>query len=134
MVKNGWHVRHRNDFFEWVHEDDRERARAKFLGDLREGRDGGSETLHPSIEIRLRRADGSVVWVRGTGLSLRGDDGRAVRYISSVIDISEASAEADSNRSVHPRPGGPCRVDRRRDPDGRHTLVNRTWGVFRRQP
>jgi len=75
--------------FDSVHPEDRERARAAFVAHLREGRGGGKESMHPPIEYRMRRADGSYTWVRGTGLSVRDGEGRTVRYIASIIDISE---------------------------------------------
>jgi diguanylate cyclase (GGDEF)-like protein/PAS domain S-box-containing protein len=40
-------------------------------------------------EARLRRADGTYVWVHAKGHAVRDARGRAVRFVGSVIDISD---------------------------------------------
>jgi diguanylate cyclase (GGDEF)-like protein/PAS domain S-box-containing protein len=40
-------------------------------------------------EARLRRADGAYVWVHAKGHALRDGRGRAIRFVGSIIDISD---------------------------------------------
>jgi diguanylate cyclase (GGDEF)-like protein/PAS domain S-box-containing protein len=40
-------------------------------------------------EARLRRADGTYVWVHGKGHAVRDARGRALRFVGSIIDISD---------------------------------------------
>jgi diguanylate cyclase (GGDEF)-like protein/PAS domain S-box-containing protein len=40
-------------------------------------------------EARLRRADGTYVWVHGKGHAVRDAHGRAIRFVGSIIDISD---------------------------------------------
>lgn len=40
-------------------------------------------------KFRMRRADGSEVWVQGCGSSLRDEDGRATRFVLAIVDITE---------------------------------------------
>jgi len=124
----------RAQHFDSVHPEDREKARQAFIAHLREGRDTGAENLHPPIEYRMRRADGDYAWVRGTGLSLRGPDGRTVRYIASIIDISERKRQELELQNQVKFVGDlfdsvPLSLAFR-DMEGRFRLVNRTWEQY----
>ncbi len=43
-------------------------------------------------EFRMRTAAGDYVWVQARGESIRGADGRATRFVMSIVDISERRA------------------------------------------
>ena len=45
-------------------------------------------------EMRMRRRDGSYLWVQMRGESVRGSDGVATRFVASLVDVS-ARREAD---------------------------------------
>jgi len=45
-------------------------------------------------EMRMRRRDGSYLWVQVRGESVRGSDGRATRFVASLVDVS-AKREAE---------------------------------------
>jgi PAS domain S-box-containing protein len=73
--------------FEMMHPDDRERMREAFREMLRSGAATG-ERMHGPLEYRLRKADGSYLWVRGEGIAQLGADGRTERFLTSYIDIT----------------------------------------------
>ncbi|HVZ43901.1 MAG TPA: response regulator [Ramlibacter sp.] len=77
-------------FYEFIHPDDRELVRGRFLQQVRECSVASGEMRHVPFEYRLVRADGQVVWVRAEAISLTGSDCRTLRYICSFIDITEA--------------------------------------------
>jgi diguanylate cyclase (GGDEF)-like protein/PAS domain S-box-containing protein len=70
----------RDEFLLRIHAEDRlrvdEALRAHF-----------AERVPYEIEFRLRRKDGSDVWVRSVGQGVWGDGGRLVRFAGSVVDI-----------------------------------------------
>jgi PAS domain S-box-containing protein len=73
--------------FELMHADDREQMRDAFRDMLRQGQTG-DERLHGPLEYRLRKADGSYLWVRGEGIARVGEDGRTERFVTSYVDIT----------------------------------------------
>jgi PAS domain S-box-containing protein len=79
------------DYFERVHPDDRPRVHGRFREHITQER---SEEHEPT-QYRLRRKDGSYVWVEAVGLSVRDQRGFATRFIASVRDISERRAEEE---------------------------------------
>lgn len=50
------------------------------------------ESLPFREEFRMRTASGDYVWVQARGESIRGADGRATRFVMSIVDISERRA------------------------------------------
>jgi PAS domain S-box-containing protein len=82
------------DFFKsTVHPDDRERVLATMHAHL-QGRSPVSE-----FDYRLVTASGQVKWMRGKGQIVRRDDqGRPLRAIGTITDISERKATEDSMR------------------------------------
>jgi PAS domain S-box-containing protein len=40
-------------------------------------------------ESRVRRRDGEYLWVRTRAIAQRGEDGRAVRFVGSIVDITD---------------------------------------------
>src|SRR6185295_5740453 len=73
------------DYFELVHPDDVGRVRARFRQHIIDSR----EDFHEPIDYRLRRADGSHVWVQAQGVSVRDEKGFSRRFIATLADISE---------------------------------------------
>ena len=74
------------DFVERLHEDDR----AMVLDRIRACLDGHAPYRS---EHRMRRADGSILWVQDRGLvAERSADGRPLRMVGSIADISERRA------------------------------------------
>lgn len=49
-------------------------------------------------EYRLARADGTYVWVRGTGRAVAGAGGRAQRFVGAINDISDRKAVEEQLR------------------------------------
>jgi PAS domain S-box-containing protein len=54
------------------------------------------EQLHGTIQYRLRRRDGSYVWIEAFGASVRDEKGFARRFIASITDISERRAQEEA--------------------------------------
>lgn len=51
-------------------------------------------------EYRLRKADGSYVWVRGRGQAVWDGSGNAVRFVGSIIDITEHKEQEEQIRRL----------------------------------
>ena len=71
-------------WMELVHPDDRERVRASLSEYKDENRNSAV-----SVEYRLRRADGELIWVLSRGASVLGEDGSVARVAGSLSDITE---------------------------------------------
>jgi PAS domain S-box-containing protein len=84
------------DYFELVHPDDRRRVEGRF----REHVLGNRKDLHETIEYRLRRADGTYVWIEAVGASVRDASGYVTRFIASIEDINERRFQEDALRSA----------------------------------
>lgn len=70
---------------EYIHPDDRERVRASMIEALK-----GKPSWR--AEYRYQRRDGSYAHVVNQASILRGPDGRAVRAIGSLVDVTEQKA------------------------------------------
>ncbi len=86
------------EYYELVHPDDAERVKASFREHILGRGPGGAQEIHPPIEYRLRRADGSYVWLEGVGVSVRDAKGYVTRFIASVSDISERRSYEEALR------------------------------------
>ena len=51
-------------------------------------------------EYRLRKADGSYVWVQGRGQAVWDGSGQAVRFVGSIIDITEHKQQEEQIRRL----------------------------------
>lgn len=72
-------------FSDRLHPEDRERAMARMARCV--------EADEPfDCEYRLRRADGTYVWVHGRGRAVRDAKGVAVRFAGAIADISDRKA------------------------------------------
>jgi PAS domain S-box-containing protein len=70
------------DWAERVHPDDRERARRQTVEGIRSG-----EPF--SLEYRMVRDDGRVIWVRDTATIVKGDAGEPLYVLGSFIDVTQ---------------------------------------------
>jgi PAS domain S-box-containing protein len=84
------------DYFELIHPEDRERVRKRFRDHIK----GKSSDVHETIEYRLRRADGTYVWIEAVGASVRDASGYATRFIASISDISERRFQEEQLRQA----------------------------------
>jgi signal transduction histidine kinase/PAS domain-containing protein len=83
--------------FGTVHPDDRPIARAHFERALREG-------VPYEPEVRMRRDDGSYLWIRAHGRIIRAADGTPVELAGVVVDIDDAkraSLRAEEERRIN---------------------------------
>ncbi|HXU61745.1 MAG TPA: GAF domain-containing protein, partial [Polyangia bacterium] len=79
------------------HPDDRATVREAFERSLRDG-----SPFMP--EARVRRGDGSYIWIRGHGRLVNGADGKPALMAGVVVDIDEqkrASVRADDERRIN---------------------------------
>lgn len=88
------------DYFELVHPEDKERVQDRFREHVLGTKPRtGALDVHELIEYRLRRADGSFVWIEAFGSSIRDKRGYAIRFIASITDISQRIAAEEALRS-----------------------------------
>jgi diguanylate cyclase (GGDEF)-like protein/PAS domain S-box-containing protein len=59
--------------------------------------------LVQSFEARVRRFDGTVIWVRFTFRALRGEDGRILRYEGALEDVTDRRRAEEALRSSEER-------------------------------
>jgi PAS domain S-box-containing protein len=79
------------DYFEMIHPEDRGRVQERFRRHIFE-----EAEEHETMQYRLKKADGSHVWVEAVGLSVRDAKGFATRFIASIRDISERRAQEEA--------------------------------------
>src|SRR5258708_5922838 len=92
------------DYFDLVHPDDHARVSEAFRKHIFGKGPAGVPELHEPIEYRLRRADGSYLWIEAVGASVRDAKGYATRFIASINDISERRFQDEALRNaVHLR-------------------------------
>ncbi|HEY0458119.1 MAG TPA: PAS domain S-box protein [Pyrinomonadaceae bacterium] len=84
------------DFFDFVHEDDREPAWSEILQAIDENREY-------SVEFRFRHTDGSVRWMEGRGRAVYSEKGAPVRLYGIGIDITERKKTDDKLRESEER-------------------------------
>jgi PAS domain S-box-containing protein len=115
------------DFFSRVHEDDRERAQSRF--DTAVASSGRYE-----VEMRIRRPNGEVRWVRDIGRIRCGPDGAPLYATGAMTDITElkqahrAIAESASfyRQTLESIPGMTFTTK----PDGRADYMSQQWVEF----
>ncbi len=118
-------------FEEMLHTDDREAVLAATLARLRDRSVRNGLQQHEPKDFRLRRSDGTFVWVHAEAVGVCGADGRTLRFIGSFIDISASKGHelAMSNRIkfINDLFDSMPLALALRDPAGRYLLVNRAW-------
>ena len=84
--------------FEMMHPDDKERARAEFRRMIQ--RRAGPAEAQPgaAMSYRLRRTDGSYVWIHAEGISLVDAQGRTRRFITSYLDVTAFREQEEALR------------------------------------
>jgi len=88
------------DYFDLVHPDDRERVSKRFREHIvAAAPQENAPEVHETIQYRLRRADGSYVWIEAFGASVRDHRGYATRFIASITDISERRFQEEALRA-----------------------------------
>ncbi|MDD2667092.1 MULTISPECIES: PAS domain S-box protein [Zoogloea] len=90
-----------DEWLKLIHPDDRARYRTDFIAHLR------GETEHFESEYRIADKDGKFHWVLARGLAHRNQQGRAVRIVGSIGDITarklaeeQLKAERDFSRGL----------------------------------
>ncbi len=116
---------------ELLHPQERDAVYGHFLAQLkaRDLKDGLRQYLPQ--DFRMRRADGQYIWVHAEATGVCGADGRTLRFICSLIDITDShrhGLEMENrakfiNDLFDSVPLGLAL----RDAQGRYLVVNRTW-------
>lgn len=84
------------DFFDFVHEDDREESWVEVQQAIAEQRDY-------TIEFRFWRADGSLRWMEGRGKAIYSERGEPVRLYGIGIDITDRKKSEEKLRESEER-------------------------------
>jgi PAS domain S-box-containing protein len=121
-------------FFEMLHPEDRPVVEGVFRATLRRKRAPGLQPPGEALDYRLRRADGSYVWVHAESIAQAAEDGRIRRFITSFQDISKFREQESRLRDqakfisdvLDSLPVGIAM----RGLDGRYVFVNRAWEGF----
>jgi PAS domain S-box-containing protein len=86
--------------FELMHPDDRERARAEFRAMLRRKEGVGEQAPGEPMSYRLRRRDGSYIWIHAEGISQVDENGRTRRFITSYLDVTRFHEQEEALRDL----------------------------------
>ncbi len=86
--------------FELMHPEDREPARDQFRQMIRRRKNSGLEQEPgESMSYRLRRADGSYIWIHAQGISQVDPEGRTRRFITSYLDVTAFREQEEALRA-----------------------------------
>jgi signal transduction histidine kinase/DNA-binding NarL/FixJ family response regulator len=88
-------------FQEFVHPEDREARYQLFLAGTRDRSVRNGVRPHIAGDYRLVKANGDIVWVHADGIFIHDDDALAVRYIASLIDVTERYRQGEDLRNSH---------------------------------
>lgn len=124
--------------FEMVHPDDRERARDEFRGLLQRKLDSPGEPSGIPVMYRLRRRDGSYIWIHAEGIQQYDEQGRVRRFIASYLDVTAFREQEEAlRRATHEAQDQTKFINdlvdalpialSMRDREGRYVFANRTW-------
>jgi PAS domain S-box-containing protein len=69
-------------FLQVIHIDDKKRVKSALNNHLEYG-------VPFSVEFRIRKKDGTYIWIYDTGQAVWDNDGKAIRMVGSVVDITE---------------------------------------------
>ncbi len=83
-----------SSFFERIHPDDQNTVTDALRRHWEEG-------ARYAVEVRLRRRDGSYCWVLSRGEAVRREDGRPVRMVGALTDITERKQAEEGLRRAH---------------------------------
>jgi PAS domain S-box-containing protein len=84
--------------FDMMHPDDREPARAQFKAMIRRREAAGEQEPGAAMSYRLRRRDGSYVWIHAEGISQVDSQGRTRRFITSYLDVTAFREQEEALR------------------------------------
>ncbi len=70
------------NYFNMIHPDDREIFNKAVYDAVNDG-------IEYSIEIRMYKTDGSLIWTMGKGIAVRDDEGKIIKLIGINVDISD---------------------------------------------
>ncbi|MBI2772776.1 MAG: PAS domain-containing protein [Burkholderiales bacterium] len=85
--------------FELMHPEDQEKARGQFRAMIRRRAPGAEEAPGEPMSYRLRRADGSWVWIHAEGISQADEAGRTRRFITSYLDVTAFHEQEEALRA-----------------------------------
>jgi PAS domain S-box-containing protein len=85
--------------FEMMHPEDRERARDQFRAMIRRKSRPGEQEPGAPMSYRLRRRDGSCIWIHADGIAQVDDEGRTRRFITSYLDVTAFHEQEDALRA-----------------------------------
>lgn len=86
--------------FDMMHPEDREASREQFRRMIR--RKNSSEPEQEpgeAMSYRLRRADGSYIWIHAEGISQVDEQGRTKRFITSYLDVTAFHEQEEALRA-----------------------------------
>nr|WP_255429180.1 PAS domain-containing sensor histidine kinase [Ramlibacter albus] len=83
--------------FEMMHPDDRDRARDEFRAMIRRKPTGGEQSPG-AMSYRLRRRDGSYIWIHAEGIAQVDETGRTRRFITSYLDVTRLYEQEEQLR------------------------------------
>ena len=124
--------------FNMMHPDDREAARRQLGQMIRRREHGGEQEPGLPMSYRLRRRDGSYIWIHAEGISQADEHGRTLRFITSYLDVTafheqeealrQSAAElADRIKFINDLVDALPLALSMRDLRGRYVFANRTW-------
>ncbi|HYW55973.1 MAG TPA: PAS domain-containing protein [Polaromonas sp.] len=86
--------------FDMMHPDDREASREQFRKMISRKKNPGTEQEPGApMAYRLRRADGSYIWIHAEGISQVDDEGRTQRFITSFLDVTAFHEQEEALRA-----------------------------------
>ena len=88
-------------FQELMHAEDRQSRVELFQAGARNRSVRGGHRLSNGGDFRLKHANGEYIWVHAQGLFIYDENGRAQRYISSLVDVTERYQQQEALRSSH---------------------------------
>jgi PAS domain S-box-containing protein len=83
----------------FMHPEDREKYLPAMRAALRDRSTRNGIRRHAIEELRIVRADGGVVWVHTEGLFMHGPDGRVIRFVASLLDVTERHEKEEALRA-----------------------------------
>ncbi len=89
--------------FEMMHPDDRQRAQAGFRAMIRRKSAPGEQEPGEPMSYRLRRVDGSYIWIHAEGIAQVDEDGRTTRFITSYLDVTTFREQEEALRRSQKR-------------------------------
>lgn len=90
---------HWPSIFEMMHPDDQAAAREQFRAMIRRKPGGGEQEPGEPMSYRLRRRDGSYLWIHAEGIAQVDQEGRTERFITSYLDVTHFHEQEEALRA-----------------------------------